>query len=243
MDDASTPAIAPARWLEAVAESEAQLAGGRSCPARKSCGNWMSALTGLRPGARPGHIARSPRTVDRPHAGGPATGSGAARSQREARPERGRAWLANFARRRGGGIVANPALGLAAPRPYPHLALPGRLWIKAGRYWVTYRGARWPSSAYSSRLPRSRAGCRAGSPAVAVCSSVFAPPLTIDHDCKRNLRGANQVRVKSSTSPPGCRGGNGFLPRAGFHLFHNPADFPWSFRGMTTGTAAAGWWS
>jgi hypothetical protein len=35
-------------------------------------------------------------------------------------------------------IEANPALGLAAPRPYPHLARPDRLWIKAGRYWVTY---------------------------------------------------------------------------------------------------------
>ena len=29
--------------------------------------------------------------------------------------------------------------GLPAPRPYPELARPGRLWVKAGRYWVTYR--------------------------------------------------------------------------------------------------------
>jgi len=36
-------------------------------------------------------------------------------------------------------IVANPAAGLAAPRPYPQLAYPGRLWIKAGRYWIAYR--------------------------------------------------------------------------------------------------------
>ena len=35
-------------------------------------------------------------------------------------------------------IVADPAAGLTAPRPYPHLARPGRLWIKAGRYWIAY---------------------------------------------------------------------------------------------------------
>ena len=35
-------------------------------------------------------------------------------------------------------IVANPAAGLAAPRPYPHLARPGRSWIKAGHYWIAY---------------------------------------------------------------------------------------------------------
>jgi hypothetical protein len=28
--------------------------------------------------------------------------------------------------------------GLAAPRPYPQLARPGRAWIKAGRYWIVY---------------------------------------------------------------------------------------------------------
>jgi hypothetical protein len=31
-----------------------------------------------------------------------------------------------------------PQAGLAAPRPYPVLAQPGRLWIKAGRYWIAY---------------------------------------------------------------------------------------------------------
>lgn len=31
-----------------------------------------------------------------------------------------------------------PAAGLAAPRPYPSLAQPGRAWTKAGRYWVSY---------------------------------------------------------------------------------------------------------
>ena len=36
-------------------------------------------------------------------------------------------------------IIADPAAGLAAPRPYPHLAQPGRAWIKAGRYWIAYR--------------------------------------------------------------------------------------------------------
>ena len=35
-------------------------------------------------------------------------------------------------------IGRDPAAGLAAPRPYPFLALPGRAWIKAGRYWVSY---------------------------------------------------------------------------------------------------------
>jgi hypothetical protein len=38
-----------------------------------------------------------------------------------------------------GRIEENPAAGLAAPRPYPHLARPGRAWIKVGRYWVGYR--------------------------------------------------------------------------------------------------------
>ena len=35
-------------------------------------------------------------------------------------------------------IESTPSGGLAAPRPYSHLARPGRAWIKAGRYWVTY---------------------------------------------------------------------------------------------------------
>lgn len=35
-------------------------------------------------------------------------------------------------------IEANPGAGLAAPRPYPDLARPGRRWIKAGRYWIAY---------------------------------------------------------------------------------------------------------
>ena len=35
-------------------------------------------------------------------------------------------------------IKANPAIGLVAPRPYPDLAMPGRAWVKAGRYWVAY---------------------------------------------------------------------------------------------------------
>jgi plasmid stabilization system protein ParE len=35
-------------------------------------------------------------------------------------------------------IVANPAVGSAAPRPYPQLARPGRLWISSGRYWIAY---------------------------------------------------------------------------------------------------------
>jgi plasmid stabilization system protein ParE len=36
-------------------------------------------------------------------------------------------------------IERDPAVGLAAPRPYPQLARPGRAWVKAGRYWVAYR--------------------------------------------------------------------------------------------------------
>ena len=33
------------------------------------------------------------------------------------------------------------AAGLPAPRPYPTLAKPGRLWIKQGRYWIAYTAA------------------------------------------------------------------------------------------------------
>jgi len=36
-------------------------------------------------------------------------------------------------------ITTAPAAGLPAPRPYPWLAQPGRLWLKAGRYWIAYR--------------------------------------------------------------------------------------------------------
>ena len=36
-------------------------------------------------------------------------------------------------------ITDNPSAGLPAPRPYPQLALPGRRWIKSGRYWILYR--------------------------------------------------------------------------------------------------------
>jgi hypothetical protein len=35
-------------------------------------------------------------------------------------------------------ILRNPDAGLAAPRPYPQLVRPGRLWTKAGRYWIAY---------------------------------------------------------------------------------------------------------
>ena len=41
-------------------------------------------------------------------------------------------------------IESNPAAGLAAPRPYPRLARPGRAWVKAGRYWVAYSTAHPP---------------------------------------------------------------------------------------------------
>jgi plasmid stabilization system protein ParE len=36
-------------------------------------------------------------------------------------------------------IERDPAAGLPAPRPYPQLARPGRIWMKAGRYWIAYR--------------------------------------------------------------------------------------------------------
>jgi plasmid stabilization system protein ParE len=35
-------------------------------------------------------------------------------------------------------IEKNPTAGLSAPRPYPHLARPDRLWVKVGRYWIAY---------------------------------------------------------------------------------------------------------
>jgi len=43
-----------------------------------------------------------------------------------------------------GRIAANPTGGLAAPRPYPRLRKPGRLWIKAGRYWISYSNTKPP---------------------------------------------------------------------------------------------------
>jgi plasmid stabilization system protein ParE len=41
-------------------------------------------------------------------------------------------------------IESNPAAGLSAPRPYPHLARRGRAWVKAGRYWVAYTATQPP---------------------------------------------------------------------------------------------------
>jgi plasmid stabilization system protein ParE len=38
-------------------------------------------------------------------------------------------------------IDADPHSGLPAPRPYPDLANPRRLWRKVGRYWFAYRPA------------------------------------------------------------------------------------------------------
>ena len=35
-------------------------------------------------------------------------------------------------------ILANPAMGLEAPRPYPDLKVHGRRWIVEGRYWISY---------------------------------------------------------------------------------------------------------
>jgi plasmid stabilization system protein ParE len=35
-------------------------------------------------------------------------------------------------------ITIQPEAGLAAPRPYPQLAMPGRAWVKTGGYWIAY---------------------------------------------------------------------------------------------------------
>jgi hypothetical protein len=35
-------------------------------------------------------------------------------------------------------LAAGPEAGLPAPRPYPRLKKPGRLWLKEGRYWISY---------------------------------------------------------------------------------------------------------
>ncbi len=35
-------------------------------------------------------------------------------------------------------IARAPAVGLSAPRPYPQLKKFGRLWLKEGRYWISY---------------------------------------------------------------------------------------------------------
>lgn len=32
----------------------------------------------------------------------------------------------------------DPMVGLPAPRPYPALTQPGRLWLRTGRYWIAY---------------------------------------------------------------------------------------------------------
>jgi plasmid stabilization system protein ParE len=37
-----------------------------------------------------------------------------------------------------------PHAGLPAPRPYPHLAKPGRLWLHVRRYWIAYSTATPP---------------------------------------------------------------------------------------------------
>ncbi|MCB8876689.1 type II toxin-antitoxin system RelE/ParE family toxin [Acidisoma silvae] len=41
-------------------------------------------------------------------------------------------------------IETQPGNGHPFPRPYPQLARAGRLWVKAGRYWVGYRLSRPP---------------------------------------------------------------------------------------------------
>jgi plasmid stabilization system protein ParE len=41
-------------------------------------------------------------------------------------------------------IAKAPDAGLPAPRPYPTLEKPGRLWIKEGSYWIVYRTTKPP---------------------------------------------------------------------------------------------------
>lgn len=42
-------------------------------------------------------------------------------------------------------IVRSPTAGLAAPRTYPDLKKPGRLWLKEGRYWISYSPTKPPA--------------------------------------------------------------------------------------------------
>ena len=41
-------------------------------------------------------------------------------------------------------IALSPAAGLPAPRPYPSLKRPGRLWITEGAYWIAYTATEPP---------------------------------------------------------------------------------------------------
>ncbi len=38
-------------------------------------------------------------------------------------------------------IIAAPETGLPAPRPHPHLRREGRLWLKQGPYWISYKAS------------------------------------------------------------------------------------------------------
>ena len=42
-------------------------------------------------------------------------------------------------------IARAPAGGLPAPRPYPDLKKLGRLWLKEGRYWISYNATLPPA--------------------------------------------------------------------------------------------------
>jgi hypothetical protein len=41
-------------------------------------------------------------------------------------------------------IARDPNAGLPSPRSYPTLKKPGRLWIKEGRYWISYTDTKPP---------------------------------------------------------------------------------------------------
>ena len=56
-------------------------------------------------------------------------------------------------------VERDPAAGLPAPRPYPALARPGQVWIKAGSYWIRYSTRpRRSSPTCSMSGPTSRGG-------------------------------------------------------------------------------------
>lgn len=42
-------------------------------------------------------------------------------------------------------IMLAPAAGLLTPRPYPNLKRTGRLWLKEGRYWISYTATNPPA--------------------------------------------------------------------------------------------------
>jgi plasmid stabilization system protein ParE len=117
---------------------------GRSCPAMKCCANWTRALPAWRRNARAANLAgpSPPLIALTPEARQHVRALRAYYEEHE-RPEAARA-LRNALTAAWKRIITSGAAGLPAPRPCPHLTLPGRMWIKAGRYWIAYRTAPTP---------------------------------------------------------------------------------------------------